>query len=295
MLVSNPSTGLGRNFSCGGYLVLCGVGASTLSANIGVGGTTTLGPLAATMCVSTNNPNACSGQSSGNNGSGFTYLRTSSNTSIAQVSGSNTNASATFTGISPGTAQSNGKITLGNCNFPAQGTITVPSCPTSVSLVTVSSASLANNYPPQRTGIGGFAQMSVGPSSSTTYNGARITESVTQDASTTCPSSLLSQPAFDGACSGSSTPFVVGAYAQPTFGVTLGQTNNAFWDQHTSADGSDDMGVAGYTTTCNIVCDQTYSCGGSNIGSFVITRMISHTIVGSNPGVSATNVAVTKH
>ena len=125
MLASNSSSGLGRNFSCGGYLVLCGVGASTLSATIPVGGTANLGPLNAAMCVPTNNPNACSGQQSGNNGSGFAYLWSSSNTSIAQVSGSNTNASATFSGISAGTAQSNGQITLKGCSFTGQGTNTV--------------------------------------------------------------------------------------------------------------------------------------------------------------------------
>ena len=122
----------------------------------------------------------------------------------------------------------------------------------------------------------------------------QLTETLKQDPTTTCPASLLDQPAFSGVCSGSST-FTVGATLTNPYGVNTPQINDAFGDVHTSVDGSDDMGVAGYTTTCKFVCDQTYSCGPKQIGSFVITRTISHTTVGSNPAVSATNVMVTKH
>jgi len=204
-------------------------------------------------------------------------------------------------GSTYGTAQEqlesdNHRLQCNVMTYQSQNTQTTgPACPTSITVGTIASPPLSQNYPPYKTGIGGFAQMSVGPSNSTTYNGYQITEALSQDSATTCPTILLQQDAFSGVCSGNST-FTVGAALQsnPYNGAPTPPANNAFWDVHTSTDAVDAMGVAGYTTKCYIVCDQTYTCGASQIGTFTITRTITHTTVGSDPAVPVTNVSVSK-
>ena len=175
--------------------------------------------------------------------------------------------------------------------FEPQNTQTTLACPTSVSVAQTDNIPLSSNDPPYRTGIGATVQMSVGPSSGTQYNGVQIVENVTSGSGTSCSAALLSQPAFKNACFGSDT-FTVGSVPQPVFnGQANPQTNNAFWDVNTSTDASDDMAAAGNTQSCMIVCNQTFSCNGTLIGSFVITRKISH---GTLNSVGVTNVSVTK-
>ncbi|MGI9072922.1 MAG: hypothetical protein ACR2JB_16805 [Bryobacteraceae bacterium] len=67
--------------------------------------------------------NACTGQSYGSGGSGYSYSWYSNNTAIATVSGSSINPTGTFLGKSPGTAGAQGTISNGrNCSFVSVGT-----------------------------------------------------------------------------------------------------------------------------------------------------------------------------
>ncbi len=134
-----------ESYSCGYNIVMCGSYlAGPATATFAVGSTGTIGPIAAQTCTAYS-PTACSGQSYGTGG-GYSYFWASNNTSIATVSGSNTNPSGTFLGKSAGTAIGQGTIANGTgCAFVADGTLTVYNpAPTSV-LVTGTISSAANS------------------------------------------------------------------------------------------------------------------------------------------------------
>jgi hypothetical protein len=171
----------------------------------------------------------CSGDQY-NSGGVDTYSWQSEDNSTTPISGASDEAGAELYGQAMGGGGANVFGSSNGCQASGGAGATVIACPSSVSLVTVKNASLSSNYPPYRTGIGGFAEMSVGTVGSTTYNGLQLTETLTQDAATTCPAKLLSEPAFSSVCSGSST-FTVGSNGGTQFDVSLGQINDAFWDQ----------------------------------------------------------------
>lgn len=124
VLVSNPATGLARNFSCGYNIVLCGSGMYNSYSLFGISLLGELGDAYAYTCTAYN-PEACSGQSYGENDGGYSYDWWSNNTGIATVYGSNTNPSASFYGQSVGTTTGTGQISSSYCQSNSQGTTQV--------------------------------------------------------------------------------------------------------------------------------------------------------------------------
>jgi hypothetical protein len=158
------------------------------------------------------------------------------------------------------------------CGTSGTGTITVVSCPTSLSVGTTYTPTLAKN-PSYKTGVGLIATMNAG----TGHDGAQISEVVT-NGSNGCP--------FSSACKGGAA-FTVGPPNLATlYNVTVPNVDNAFYDQHISVSASDVLAGTG-VTSCSGTCNQTYYCNGTAIGKFTILFQYTH-------GQGVTNVNVTK-
>jgi len=114
----------------------------------------------------------------------------------------------------------------------------------------------------------------------------QILESVTQ-VSNTCPTSFPVQ------CSGSTT-FIVGENDDgnnSVDGASTPATQNQFYDNHTTTSASNLL-VAGGKDSCSSSCQQTYWCGGQQIGpTFTITRSYTKGTVGPT---AVTNIGVSK-
>ncbi|HEX7362282.1 MAG TPA: hypothetical protein VF283_17460 [Bryobacteraceae bacterium] len=121
LLVSNPETGLARNFSCGSNIVLCGsLMYPNTVASFGWQLVGELGDVSAVTCTAYN-PQACSGQSYGG-GNGYSYNWWSNNTSIAPITGPNNGSSSSFYGQAVGTGTATGQIYNQYCQSDSQGT-----------------------------------------------------------------------------------------------------------------------------------------------------------------------------
>jgi hypothetical protein len=143
-----------------------------------------------------------------------------------------------------------------------------------------------SNFPKYLTGIGILATMLATPAANL-WNGAQVTESLVTT-SNTCPTS------FPVPCTGNAT-FTVGAPAPPPGATTFGTAyppigNNQFFDEHVTANTADLLNGTGLSS-CQTACAQTYSCNGQAIGSFVVTRTYTHSVIGA---ASVTLVGVTK-
>ncbi|MGZ8183428.1 MAG: hypothetical protein ACXWT1_15850 [Methylobacter sp.] len=137
-----------------------------------------------------------------------------------------------------------------------------------------------------RTGYGATAVMHVQPDS-TNWDGTQIVESLKQTKNT-CPEEFKISP-----CSGNST-FTVGAEAKSSVLGTLEAKSNRFYDFHISRwnKGSllHDRNPADIDS-CQVECEQSYSCGGGVIGKHTVTRTFTKGKSGSR---DVTLVAVTK-
>ena len=136
-----------RNFSCGNYIILCAARLDISSITFPFGTDSSplyLGAVVAGTCL-TNDYASCSGQSNGWGGSGYTYLWTSNDTSIATVSGSSTVANATFFGAGVGTGSATGRISSHYCSGEGSGTPNVArlTCSQSVTRGTTATCSVA--------------------------------------------------------------------------------------------------------------------------------------------------------
>jgi hypothetical protein len=157
-------------------------------------------------------------------------------------------------------------------------------CPASVTLSSTTQEPLSSVFPTYKTGIGIAATMQANPTT-TNWNGAQLTESLSQ-VSNTCPSGMGNQ------CTGSST-FTVGNNGQTAVlidGQRLPPVENIFYDEHAATatySALDQYGSNGCTATCT----QTYSCGGIPMGTFAVTRTYTK---GTINGTAVTNVNVTK-
>lgn len=162
------------------------------------------------------------------------------------------------------------------------GPVTV--CPTTVTVAAKDNIPLENLFPNAKTGIGIVATMQVGPQASGPFDGDQITEAVSDNfvMQATCPTS------FGPYCRGSDT-FTVGLGASG-FGVTKPAAPNTFYDFHTTVFAVSLLDAAGMNS-CTVSCNQTYSCGGNIIGSFLITRDMSKDAIQNTP---VTRVTVTK-
>lgn len=217
----------------------------------------------------------------------------SSNTAVMTVNSSGLmsavasgSATLSFHSTLPATSDC-GEPIPGNCprtNFQATAPITVPACPTSITISDRTNIPLEKNFPTDLTGIGMIASMLVGPSTSN-FNGAQITESVTTNfvLQQTCPS-----PVFFNSCSGSDT-FTIGNGGS-LFGVTKLPATNTFYDLHSYLDTISSLDDA-HINSCTTGCSQTYSCNGVVIGGFTIIRNFTKDTIQGTP---VTRVSVTK-
>lgn len=126
VLVSNPESGLARNFSCGYNLVLCGIEMYGASALFGIDDYGFLGPLYSETCTAYA-PTACSGGQYSTQDGGYSINWWSNSTSIAPLSGANYNPSASFFGQGTGTGTGTGEMYSASCQDQGQGTNTVTS------------------------------------------------------------------------------------------------------------------------------------------------------------------------
>jgi hypothetical protein len=121
-----------RNFSCGQVIVICGATLNTVSITFPAGtySTSYLGAVIAALCLS-NDFEDCEGQSHGSGGSGYSYLWTSNDTTIATVNPPGTSATANFFGVGPGQGSATGEISSHYCSGEGSGTpdVQTPSSP----------------------------------------------------------------------------------------------------------------------------------------------------------------------
>lgn len=137
-----------------------------------------------------------------------------------------------------------------------------------------------------RTGYGAAAVMKVEPDS-TNWDGTQIVESLKQTKNT-CPKEFGISP-----CSGNST-FTVGAGTKSSVLGELEAKRNRFYDFHISRwnkgsllhDRNPDN-----VDSCQVECEQKYSCGDAVIGTHTVTRTFTKGKSGSR---DVTLVAVTK-
>jgi hypothetical protein len=137
-----------------------------------------------------------------------------------------------------------------------------------------------------RTGYGACAVMRVEPDS-TNWDGTKIIESNKQTKNS-CPAEFDISP-----CSGSDT-FTVGPESNSSILGKLPATRNHFYDYHISRWNRGSLlhdRNAKDVASCEVVCEQNYSCGGKVIGTHTITRTVTKGTSGSR---DVTLVAVTK-
>ncbi len=108
---------------------MCGAGIYTSAINLLISDDSSpysLGQIFGLTCTAYD-PNACSGQSYGSGGGGYSYSWQAISPSIATVSGSTTSPNATFHGNSVGTGGGNGFVSNGHCSPGNGGSATVQS------------------------------------------------------------------------------------------------------------------------------------------------------------------------
>jgi hypothetical protein len=137
---------------------------------------------------------------------------------------------------------------------------------------------LEDLLPSIKTGVGIVTSMQTNPTS-TNWDGVQITEALSIT-SNTC--------SFGTFCTDTST-FTVGEGGE-VFGVQFPATQNIFYDRHTTTATFSALHQAGQES-CQVVCQQTYSCGGQVIGTFTVTRTFQKDTIQGTP---VTRVTITK-
>lgn len=220
------------------------------------------------------------------------YDWSSSNTAVATLT------SPTLYTVAVGTATGSADVELQSVfvrqNCPLQ--LSTPhqpisvACPSSVSIANTTNVPLEDGFPTYKTGIGMVASMQVGPPPTVPYNGSTISEALSGNGvlQNTCPAKYFSE------CNGGVT-FTVGTAASE-FVLRFPATDNIFYDPHSLLSASNLLGEAGLST-CTYSCNQTYyaatdpagnSCGGANIGSFIITYTFNTSTIDGTPVTRAT-------
>lgn len=148
------------------------------------------------------------------------------------------------------------------------------------------------------TGWGGYARMEVSDSTGKDWRGTEIHETLTR-VKNTCGDD------GNGACSntsgeggGGGSAFKVGAASNFLGFIALPATTNSFYDLHAfKYKGRKSILHAANKQSCEVQCEQTYSCGGRRLGpAFVITYSMTPDSVPRQGGGfnSVTRVAVDK-
>lgn len=153
----------------------------------------------------------------------------------------------------------------------------LPACPSTVSVTGITTIPLENGFPQFKSGLGGFATMVVGPATvggaQADYANDQITEAVSF-VSNNCPANTLP----NNICAGADT-FTVGAGTED-FNVKMPPATNTFYDEHATGVIADILANTPIVqVSCQVVCSQTYSCGGVNIGNFTITRTFTKDVI----------------
>jgi hypothetical protein len=257
-----------------GYAGSCqvtGGGTPKVTPTVSISGPTTMALTGLIQLTATGNP------------AGGTYSWSVQNSDVlvlSATSGATVNVSAKAVGTSTVTVT----YTLNGSPATASQTITVQACPTTLTRSNSIPEPLAPLVPVTLSGVGIIAQMQVGPSS-VDWEFTPITETVTAGANS-CPASV-------GPCAGNST-FSVGSDDDGSTMVDTiptPATTNVFYDNHTVTSPSNLLAAAG-KTSCSFTCNQTYSCGGKQLGSaYSITYSLTQGTVGST---AVTNVTATK-
>jgi hypothetical protein len=271
LMVTSRSRALARNFSCGQFIVVCGMTfVTSWNGVLPVNDTLALYTADPNFCDEFG-PNQCYGGSSVGGGSA-SYSWSIGASNIVTPSSSSSYSPALY-GVNPGSGYADGTATAGNCSSTGYGNPQVISCPTSISVNSQNEFQLPNSTeptPPTLTGLGMVAGMLVSGSSGP-YTGALITETVAA-AGTTCQQ----QSWQNSACVGGDT-FQVGNPLS-RWGTNFASNTNIFYDTHGLISSNN---LLSGTANCTISCHQTYTCGGNNIGNFTITFNLSNGSVGS--------------
>lgn len=122
------------------------------------------------------------------------------------------------------------------------------------------------------TGWGGYARMEVSDPTGKDWAGTQIHEALTR-VKNTCGDDgnvACSNTSGEGATRGS--VFKVGQASKFLNFFDLPATKNSFYDLHVFKDGRKSLLHAANKQSCEIQCEQTYSCGGRKLGpTFLIT------------------------
>jgi hypothetical protein len=162
-------------------------------------------------------------------------------------------------------------------------------CPSSTEVVKITDLTPAGLKAGYLTAYGALATMRVLPKE-TNWDGTRIAESLTRDSASTCPNGLTSQPCAGG------PPFTVGDGSKGSSVLPPQPSQqNHFYDFHRIRS---DISLLHDVTrnpkdlgSCTMICNQSYSCGGTVIGKHSITRTFTK---GTYDGKDVTLVSVTK-
>jgi hypothetical protein len=167
--------------------------------------------------------------------------------------------------------------------------IPAAACPSSTEVVKITDLTPAGLKAGYLTAYGALATMRVLPKE-TNWDGVRIAESLTRDSASTCPIGLTAQPCVGG------PPFTVGDGSKGS-SVLLPQPGqqNRFYDFHRTRSDISLLHIAARNpkgmNLCTMICNQSYSCGGTVIGKHSITRTFTK---GTYDGKDVTLVSVTK-
>ena len=124
LLQSNRDAAMARNFSCGDIYVLCGLTFSPGTSTFAQGSTVDYGTISGKICK-TRQTFYCTGSLS-QAGVSLTYSWSSADSSIAAISGSNSNKSVALRGAGAGTTQITGTVHQPlRCSFSHTGPATV--------------------------------------------------------------------------------------------------------------------------------------------------------------------------
>ena len=148
------------------------------------------------------------------------------------------------------------------------------------------------------TGWGGLAQMEVSDPGGTNWDGTKIHESLKR-IKNTCGErgkNACSNVSSDQARNTAGSSFVVGAESNFLGKAKLAAAQNRFYDVHVFASKDPSLLHQLEKDTCEVQCQQSYSCGGKQFGpDFIITYTMTRDVVKSgSKNINVTRVAVSK-